>query len=1030
MTSQVTDPTRKTKAFISYSRKNLAFVDELLGRLDKLDIQSFVDRADIDAFEDWWERIQALIRQSDVFIYVISPDSVASPICLRELDYAVSLSKRLAPIVAERIPEAATPAPIRRLNWVYFDDITTVDTSARKLVEALTSDINWVRQHTALLEKAYRWANTGKPGPVGLLLHSPELEEAERWISIRPPGAPSPLKLHAEYIIESRNEEQRRSRMQRRRSRAIATGSLIAAGLVSALGWLFFTASQEAQRSQSQFLADVSRQRLDDGDPVSAMLLALEGLKDNHSGDFKQRFRPLEPAAAIALDAALRNWSSRPWNEAVVLLGHGGAVTRVAYSADGRLISTGSDDQTAAIWDAKTGRMLRRLRGHTKGITSVAFSPNGRLLATSSWDATVRVWDTEGGGKATLLAGHRLGVRNVVFTSDGKHLISTSDDRTVRVWSVNPPQLLTTMSGHDDLVWSAAQSADGKTVASVSQDKTARLWDLESGNEIHVLRHAGDVRGLSFSPDGKILATAGADGTVRTWDVALGTETRTLKGHTGFVFDVKFSVDGKRLWTAGDDKTVRSWNVQTGQAVAILKHPENARRVFLSADGVSVCTLTLGGTARLWDASSGGLLYELRGHSDWIRHATFSPDGRSLATASVDATVRIWNAAPIEEPRVIGSYLIFTIALNVQLRRAFSRSLDGTSRLWNLDTGEVLATYPTVSESVAVARPTPDWSRVAVVTKDQVIRYLDLATGEETSRLVLDFPAPAMNVDFSPDGRLVTLQTYITTPTGLVEVRRFYDSLTGRPQQQVNALMKSGRGWAFLPKEPMVAIATDDGDIGLWRYDANERIELIPIQCNGAPRFLNFSPNGRWLFSVCPDGSIVILDFARRKPAGRWTGHEGNYLMVSISPDSRWAFVNSNSKFRVWNTEDAREQFISLDPAFYVGAVDFSPDSRLVAGISAREGASYAHVWQLSTGREIARLDGRSPLFLSNREVVTLLDEKMKISQIEEDIQRLVDTAKEKTPRCLSNAERVRFHIEGANPNWCRDRWEVPVGRR
>ena len=65
----------------------------------------------------------------------------------------------------------------------------------------------------------------------------------------------------------------------------------------------------------------------------------------------------------------------------------------MAFSPDGLLLASSSDDKTVQLWDPATGEHQRTLRGHTKAVLGVAFSPDGRLLASSSDDKTVRLWD-------------------------------------------------------------------------------------------------------------------------------------------------------------------------------------------------------------------------------------------------------------------------------------------------------------------------------------------------------------------------------------------------------------------------------------------------------------------------------------------------------------------------------------------------------------------------------------------------------------------------------------------------------------
>jgi formylglycine-generating enzyme required for sulfatase activity len=203
----------KAKIFISYSRKDMAFADRLETALKARGFEPLIDRTEIYAFEDWWTRLETLIGRADTIVFVLSPDAVASEVALKEVAYAASLNKRFAPIVHRRVEDSAVPEPLRRLNFIFFDDPARFDANADALAEALQTDIGWIRQHTEFGEAARRWSVAGRPGPRGLLLRSPVLEQAERWIASRPHGAPAPTEDVSAFVAESRRGAIRRRRL-------------------------------------------------------------------------------------------------------------------------------------------------------------------------------------------------------------------------------------------------------------------------------------------------------------------------------------------------------------------------------------------------------------------------------------------------------------------------------------------------------------------------------------------------------------------------------------------------------------------------------------------------------------------------------------------------------------------------------------------------------------------------------------------------------------------------------------------------
>jgi TIR domain len=202
---------KKLKVFISYSRKDLAFAKGIVAALEARGLAPKIDTRDLPKLEDWRRELLGFIREADAIVFIVSPNSIFSPVCLWEIEEVAKLNKRLAPIVLERVSDDRIPEAIAKINYLFFDRSDDFEHQADELARALQTDLIWLKEHTRLGELARRWGERNRANV--LLLRGQELVAAEQWIVSRPRGAPEPTHLHRLYVSESRSAATRRLRL-------------------------------------------------------------------------------------------------------------------------------------------------------------------------------------------------------------------------------------------------------------------------------------------------------------------------------------------------------------------------------------------------------------------------------------------------------------------------------------------------------------------------------------------------------------------------------------------------------------------------------------------------------------------------------------------------------------------------------------------------------------------------------------------------------------------------------------------------
>jgi hypothetical protein len=209
----------RLRVFISYSRDDLDFSDQLDIALRLQGFATSIDRHAITGGEEWRRRLGNLIREADTVVFVLSPSSAGSDMCAWEVEEAARLGKRIVPVTCRPLGEAIPPPRLLDLNYIFFYSEPRVPGSGfgaglAEIVSALNTDVEWLREHTRYLLRATEWEAGGRAE--NRLLSGIDITAAKGWAARRPKGAPEPTPLHLDFIRASEDAEDARLSAQRK----------------------------------------------------------------------------------------------------------------------------------------------------------------------------------------------------------------------------------------------------------------------------------------------------------------------------------------------------------------------------------------------------------------------------------------------------------------------------------------------------------------------------------------------------------------------------------------------------------------------------------------------------------------------------------------------------------------------------------------------------------------------------------------------------------------------------------------------
>ena len=685
-------------------------------------------------------------------------------------------------------------------------------------------------------------------------------------------------------------------------------------------------------------------------------------------------------AAGHALSAL--QYSSVPYWRFQLGVRHEMGVAEAAFSPDGKLVASGSNDGLVRVWDPESGESFFEPLAHSVGVTHVRFGPGQKRLVVVTSDFKAQIYNAETGEKVGKSLSHEGLIHSIAFSPDGNLIATASADYSARLWRVETGESVGEPLKHGDEVRAADFSPDGTLLVTGSSDYTAQIWQVDSGlPDEEPIRHGDEVRSVSFSPNGEWVVTAShdhnvrivdlesrllliaplnheveveyaqfspdngrvvsvsTDDTVRVWNIESGQLQGAPALHDDRIKSVRFSPDGRRFLTASSDNTARVWDVETGRQIGTaLEHSDSVTSAVFSPDGSRVATASADHTVKIWRRESGqprGLVFW---HDDEVLDAVFSPDGTRAATASDDNTARIWDLRTglAMGPPLEHDYDVVSIAFSLSGDRVLTGSNDNMAHLWDVETGKPVGAPLQHSDYVRHVAFSPDGERAVTASWDRTARLWSVATGQPMGDPMrhedkVDFAA------FSPDGnRVVTASADYTA--------RIWDadsgSGVGNPLRHEAEVVHA----AFSPDGRRVATASADGTARIWDAESGDEIGESLRHTQKVEK-VAFSPDGALLVSAGTSGLAQIWEVETGKRFGRPFFHNEPVIESTFSPDGEFLITAAGRSVRVWHIESGRPVIQPLQHLDRVATAAISSDGTRVLTASADRSA---RVWALT----------------------------------------------------------------------------------
>lgn len=657
-----------------------------------------------------------------------------------------------------------------------------------------------------------------------------------------------------------------------------------------------------------------------------------------------------DPNAALAWLSSLSD-SFRRWGEARVIAAdaqefgiaktlrvHTGPINMIAYSPDGSMLATASDDRRIGLWSPE-GKLLRLLEGHTDEVWRLMFSDDNRQILSSSKDGTARLWNTSTGQSIHVFRSPKAEISWADFLDSTHVLALNCGQGRGRVELHNIENSDTeVLPGAADCPGAPTLTADRQTLV-YSVEGQPRWLDLKTRKFRDYHDPVARCTMTLITPNYDYVACAGRKGYAGLWDAKSGRLMRSASPTSNPNYgSAHFSPDGRFFYYAQENQGYLH-DLKTGKERAIGLHQGPTFIARFSHDSRSLVTTSYDRTAMVTDIETGNHRYYY-GFRDTTSWADFSPSRPTVAIGSWDSTVRIFplNASrnrivkkgadamrvarfTADERAIVSLENNGTVHVN-QLEGAnaagTSKSLEGEWHILSHDATRVAYAEKTGTLHIHhVGSNGPDerleghtgpiellsFSRngdqLLSASADKTVRLWDLTTRQ--SKVLLEKSDGIISFGFSPDGLRVALGDRVGVTRVYKRSGQLEHTLTGH-LNEVFALL-------FLPGNKQLVSGGQDHTLRIWDLETG-KAHVIDASGLGIRQILA-SHDGKILYSLGTESSVRRWNTKNGSPLPILLGHRTAVVRMDLSPEeSRLVTSGSNGDIRIWDLESGQSRLL------------------------------------------------------------------------------------------------------------------------